>query len=117
MEIGIDIFEVFNEADLVAVSTKQGRELFVIHAAENGALANLEPVEMKDRKDGARLFGINVLDSVPGANEPLSELCRMGEIQGTNVAVGPVSASPSPTMQVTMRSGLSITAPNDTDRA
>lgn len=79
MEIGINIVEVFNEANLVAVSTKQGRELLVIHAAENGALANLEAVEMKDWKDGARLFGINVLDSVPGANEPLLELCRTGE--------------------------------------
>jgi hypothetical protein len=40
----------------------------VIHAAENGTLANLEAVEVKDWKDGTRLSGINVLDSVPGAN-------------------------------------------------
>jgi hypothetical protein len=52
----------------------------VIHAAEDGALANLKAIEMKDWKDSARLFGINVLDSMPRTNEPLSELCRAGEI-------------------------------------
>src|SRR4051794_10246150 len=35
----------------------------------------------------------------------------------TYAAVGPVSASPSPTTQVTTRSGLSITAPKETARA
>jgi hypothetical protein len=32
------------------------------------------------------------------------------------VAKGPVSASPSPTMQVVMRSGLSMTDPKATDK-
>lgn len=69
VEICINIVEIFHEANLITVSTEQGRELLVIHATENGALTNLEAVKMKDWKDGPGLFGVNVLDSVPGANQ------------------------------------------------
>jgi hypothetical protein len=74
VEIGIDIIEVFYKSNLVAVATKQSGELFVIHAAENGTLADLEAVEMKNWKDGTRFFGVNVLDSMPRAYQPLSAL-------------------------------------------
>lgn len=78
MEIGVNVIEVFHESNLVAVSTKQGRELLVIHTAKDCALTNLEAVEMKDWQDGTRLFWIYVLDPVPGANEELSEMRRIG---------------------------------------
>lgn len=65
VEVGINIVEIFHKADLIAISTEQGRQLLVIHASENGALADLEAIEMKYRKDGARLFRVDVLDSMP----------------------------------------------------
>ena len=69
VEISIDIVEIFHKANLITVSAKQGCELLVIHATENGAFTNLEAVKMKNWKDGPGLFGVNVLDSVPRADQ------------------------------------------------
>lgn len=69
VEVGINIVEIFHKANLIAISTEQGRKLFVIHAAENSALADLEAIEMKDRKDGTGLFWVDVLDAVPRAKQ------------------------------------------------
>ena len=65
VEVGINIVEIFHKANLIAISTEQGHELFVIHASENRAVADLEAIEMKDRKDGARLFRVDVFESMP----------------------------------------------------
>jgi hypothetical protein len=51
------------------------------------------------------------------ALERVSMYIRCYNLVITDVAVGPLSASPSPTTQATIKSGLSMTAPNATDRA
>lgn len=116
MEICIDIVEVFYESNLVPVAAEQREELFMVHAPKDGALADLEPIEMKDRKDCTRLLGVDVLKAMPGTAIVRTRFRRRGGGK-TNVAVGPVSASPSPTMQGTIKLGSSITAPNDTASA
>lgn len=66
MKICIDIVEVLYESNLVPVAAEQRDELFMVHAPKDGALADLEPIEMKDRKDCTRLLGVDVLEAMPG---------------------------------------------------
>ena len=74
---------------------------------------------MYNWKDCTRLGGVDILETMPSTIIIIifsADIYLTGEMK-TYVAVGPVSASPSPTTQATMRSGLSITAPKDTLRA
>lgn len=121
MQIRINIVEVFYEARLVSIPGKQCSQLSVIHAAKDGPLADLEPIQMQDGEHGPGLFGIDIFVPVPGSgintSSALNPAVGLQKENSAYVAVGPVSASPSPTTQATIRSGLSITAPKDTPSA
>ena len=78
----------FDEMRLVAISDEQGFELFVRDAREDGRIGDLVAVQMEDRQDRAVLTGLRNL------------------FECQDVASGPVSASPSPTMTATIRSGI-----------
>lgn len=39
----------------------------MVHASEDGAFADLEPIQMEDWENCTRLFGVDVLDAVPRA--------------------------------------------------
>lgn len=65
MQIGIDIAYVLDDANLIPVPGKEGNELFVIHAAEDGALADLETVDVQYGQDRAGLSRVEVFDRVP----------------------------------------------------
>ena len=65
----------------------------MLDTGEHGWIADLVAIEVQDRQHGTVSYGIeNLLD------------CH-------DVASGPVSASPSPITQATIRSGLSKAAP------
>ena len=91
----------------------------MVHTSEYCALADFEPVDVEDGEDCAGLFWVNVLDRMPRSllGTKVSIRSQIEKYVWTYPAVGPVSASPSPTTQVTIRSGLSMTAPNDTASA
>jgi hypothetical protein len=78
-----------------AVAAQQLFQFLAGDAGEDGRVGNLVAVEMQDRQHRAVGGRIEKLVGMPA------------------VASGPVSASPSPTTQATMRSGLSNTAPNE----
>lgn len=52
MEICIDVIQVLNNAHLVSITREEGDQLFVVHAAIDGALADLEAIDVEDRQDG-----------------------------------------------------------------
>ena len=77
-----------------AEALEQLRQLLVAHRLVDRRVGDLVAVEVQDRQHRA-------------AGRRVEEL-----VQCQAPAVGPVSASPSPTMQATIRSGLSSAAPN-----
>jgi hypothetical protein len=133
-----DILKILDKSTLITISCKQTYHLLIIHTTVDCPLGNFEPIGVDDWKNGAGLGRVNVfcgmLRSVRNTansnfggrivlyTNPCTSLgqylssCRYIFCQ-THVAVGPVSASPSPTMQATIKSGLSITAPKATDNA
>lgn len=114
MKVVVDIIEILDNAHLVSVPREETHELLVIHAAEDGPFANLETIDVQNWKNRARLGRVDVFDRMPRAKPSATT----DPVQGaTYVAVGPLSASPSPITQVTIKSGLSMTAPNDTESA
>lgn len=52
VEICINVIEVLNNAHLVSITREEGDQLFVVHAAIDGALADLEAIDVEDRQDG-----------------------------------------------------------------
>lgn len=44
VEIGINVVQIVYEADLVSVPSKERDKLFLVHAAEDGTLANFEAI-------------------------------------------------------------------------
>jgi hypothetical protein len=82
-----------DEVGLVAVALEQALQLLVADPCKHRRVGDLVAVEVQDRQD----------DAVPHRVEKLLE-CQ-------EVASAPVSASPSPTTQATIRSGLSKAAP------
>ena len=82
-----------DDVDAVTVTLEQLDELALGDAGEDGRVRDLVAVEMEDGQDGA----------VANRIEELLE-CQLP-------ASGPVSASPSPMTQATIRSGLSNAAP------
>ena len=83
----------FHKMRFVAVTPDQVGQFLAADAREYRRICDLEPVEMKDRKNRAIARGIEKLVGVPTRGK-----CA-------------VSASPSPMMQATIRSGLSNAAP------
>ena len=53
MEIRVDIIDVFHEPNLVPVPSKEGEKFFMVHAAENRALADLESVQVENRENSS----------------------------------------------------------------
>ena len=80
-------------ADGVAVALEQVHQLVLGDAGQHRGVGDLVAVQVQDRQHGAVAAGSRNL--LP---------CQLA-------ASGPVSASPSPTMQATTRSGLSKAAP------
>lgn len=66
-EVMVDVGEVFDEARLVTVAGEERDELFVVHAPVDGALADLEAVDVHDREHCAGFAGVEVFVAVPGA--------------------------------------------------
>lgn len=64
----VDFIQVIDDADLVAVAGEEAEELLVVHAAEDGALADLEAVKVQDGNDSARLGRVKILDGMPGCS-------------------------------------------------
>ena len=63
------------DSNLIAVTSEKGSELLIIHAPVDGAFADLETVDMDDRQNGPRFLWVDVLGSVPGAeNAKLTEV-------------------------------------------
>ena len=83
----------FDKQRLVPVTLKEIADLLVAHAPKHGRIGDLVTVEMEDRQDRAIARRIE----------------KLFECQ--EAASGPVSASPLPTTQATIRSGLSKAAP------
>lgn len=52
VEICINVIEVLNNPHLVSITREEGDQLFVVHAAIDGALADLEAIDVEDRQDG-----------------------------------------------------------------
>ena len=78
---------------VIAVATQELVQILRRDASKDGRVRDLVPVEVRDRKDRAVAIGWMNLFT-----------CRLA-------ASAPVSASPSPTTQKTVRSGWSRTAP------
>lgn len=67
MKIRVNIIEVLHKANLVSVSAEQRNQLFVVHAPEDRAFADLEPIEMKNGKNSTGLLRVDVFDAMPRA--------------------------------------------------
>lgn len=52
MEICVDVIQVLNNAHLVSITREEGDQLFVVHAAIDGALADLKAINVENRQDG-----------------------------------------------------------------
>ena len=82
-----------HEQRIPAATAKELLQFLVLDASEDCRVADLEAIQMQIGRTAPSVIGSrNLLD------------CQA-------VAKGPVSASPSPTMQATMSSGLSNAAP------
>ena len=77
----------------VAVAAEEVIQLFVTDPGQHAGIGDLVTVEVKDRQHAPSVAGFKNLFE-----------CQL-------VAIGPVSASPSPTTQATIRFGLSYAAP------
>ena len=64
-EVLVDVLEVLDDADLVAVAGEECCDLLVVHRTVDGSLRDLEAIHMNDRQDRAGLGGIDVLVCVP----------------------------------------------------
>jgi hypothetical protein len=65
-ETAYDVLKVFDEATLVAISSEEGDHFFVVHAAIDGTLRDLEAIDVNNGDHGTRLSRIDVLGGVPG---------------------------------------------------
>ena len=63
----VDVFEVFDDADLVAVAGEEGGDLLVVHGTVDGTLGDLEAVHVNNGQYSTRLSWVNVLVTVPCA--------------------------------------------------
>lgn len=52
LQLVIDINQILHNADLVAVAAEQTHDLLIVHAAEDGPLADFESVGMQNGDDG-----------------------------------------------------------------
>jgi len=83
----------FDELRRPAAATEELVQLLGLYAGQNRRVANLVAIQVQDRSTAPSVTGLrNLLE------------CQA-------VARGPVSASPSPMTQATMRPGLSNAAP------
>jgi len=76
----------------VAIAVQQIRQLLSADPSKHGGVGDLEPVQMEDRQHRAVARRVQEFVGVPAR------------------ASAPVSASPSPTIQATIKSGLSNAA-------
>lgn len=65
VEIRIDIIDILDNPDLIPVSAEESQEFLRVHAAKDGSLTDLEAIQMKDWKNGSRLFRVEVFDRMP----------------------------------------------------
>jgi hypothetical protein len=54
-----------NNADLVTIASEERNQFSIIHAAKNGALADLESIQVQDWQHGTRLSRVDVFNGVP----------------------------------------------------
>lgn len=66
-EILIDVVEILNNPHLVAVTSEERCNLFVVHGTVDGTLGDLETVDVHDGNDSAGFGGVEVLVAVPCA--------------------------------------------------
>jgi hypothetical protein len=114
----VDVREIVaHYSNLVAVTSKKGDKLLVIHTTVDSSFADLEAIYVNDRQNSSRFLRIDVLCSMPGTANGKLTCALIPRRESTHAAVGPVSASPSPIITGTINSGLSMTAPKATARA
>lgn len=119
-DIVIQVWKIRNNANLVAVTaeerntdvTKFGLIVVIQDTYVNRAVISLSSMTPKIvLSEILKPFACKMGSTAPdSAGSMYLYACQAA-------AVGPVSASPSPTTQATTRSGLSITAPKETLRA
>ena len=56
-----------HDPNLVAITSKEGSDLLIIHATIDGPFANLETVHVNDGQDSSRFLRVDVLGSMPSA--------------------------------------------------
>ena len=83
----------FDEVGLVTIALEEFLQFAMADAGQDGGAGDLVAVEVQDGQDGAVAGGVQELIGVPTGGRD------------------PVSASPSPTTQEAIKSGLSKTAP------
>lgn len=67
VEIGVDIVEIFNEANLVSIPGKESEKLLFVHASKDSPCTDLETIQMQDWQYRPRFCWIDVLDPMPGS--------------------------------------------------
>ena len=66
-EVLVDVLEVLDDANLVAVASEESCDLLVVHRAVDGSFGDLEAVHMDNRQNRPRFCGVDVLVTVPCA--------------------------------------------------
>ena len=67
VEIRVNVVQVLDDTNLVAISSEKRSNFLVVHAAKNGSLANLEPIDMQNREYSPRLCRVDVFNGMPRA--------------------------------------------------
>jgi len=64
----LSITFVFDESNLITVTGVEEGEFSVVHSTGDSAFRDLETVDVKDRDDSTRFFGVEVLVRMPGGS-------------------------------------------------
>jgi len=67
-EVVVEVWEVGDDADLVAVAGEEGDDFLVVHGSEDGAFRDFEAVDVEDGEDGTRFGRVDVLEAMPSSS-------------------------------------------------